>query len=235
VEWFHVAKDRVQWRALANTVMKGGGLSWLAEPQSASQKTLLHEALSRTSDIVCFTQRPLLSLLMLLFSGATQPTVSPYFLGKWIHSVTEYRTVGTECLKSCTLPTKSLILSDMWYTRNYQATFIRFLQNPSSQAWFFFGFKYPSAVRLRRYLSSGLLRRDNGGSKQLWNVSKLLPYCTAQQPKRQPSSYSPPWEPEISQVNLSFSRLYSVAPGKYWNRDLKQVTTASTFFPIHHS
>jgi hypothetical protein len=27
VEWFHVAKDRVQWRALANTVMKGGGLS----------------------------------------------------------------------------------------------------------------------------------------------------------------------------------------------------------------
>jgi hypothetical protein len=40
-------------------------------------------------------------------------------------------------------------------------------------------------------------RPDDGGSKDLWNVSKLLPDYTALQPKRQPSSYSPPWEPLI--------------------------------------
>jgi hypothetical protein len=33
---------------------------------------------------------------------------------------------------------------------------------------------------------------------RFWNVGKLLPDYTAQQPKRQPSSYFPPWEPEIS-------------------------------------
>jgi hypothetical protein len=31
-------------------------------------------------------------------------------------------------------------------------------------------------------------RPDDGGSKHLWNVSKLLPDYTAQQPRRQPSS-----------------------------------------------
>jgi hypothetical protein len=44
---------------------------------------------------------------------------------------------------------------------------------------------------------------DDGGSKHLWNVGKLLPDYTAQQPGRQPSSYSPPWEPEISNVWLT--------------------------------
>jgi hypothetical protein len=38
---------------------------------------------------------------------------------------------------------------------------------------------------------------DDGGSKDLWNVGKLLPDYTALQPRRQPSSYSPPWEPQI--------------------------------------
>jgi hypothetical protein len=38
---------------------------------------------------------------------------------------------------------------------------------------------------------------DDGGSKDLWNVSKLLPDYTALQPRRQPFSYSPPWEPQI--------------------------------------
>jgi hypothetical protein len=33
------------------------------------------------------------------------------------------------------------------------------------------------------------LRRDNGGSKDLWNFVKLLPDYTALQPRRQPSSY----------------------------------------------
>jgi hypothetical protein len=38
---------------------------------------------------------------------------------------------------------------------------------------------------------------DDGGSKDLWNVGKLLPDYRALQPRRQPSSYSPPWEPQI--------------------------------------
>jgi hypothetical protein len=38
---------------------------------------------------------------------------------------------------------------------------------------------------------------DDGGSKDLWNVGKLLPDYTALQSRRQPSSYSPPWEPQI--------------------------------------
>jgi hypothetical protein len=33
---------------------------------------------------------------------------------------------------------------------------------------------------------------DDGNSKHPWNVGKLLPDYTAQQPRRQPSSYSPP-------------------------------------------
>jgi hypothetical protein len=40
-------------------------------------------------------------------------------------------------------------------------------------------------------------RPDDGGSKNLWNVGKLLPDYTVQQPRRRSSSYSPPWEPEI--------------------------------------
>jgi hypothetical protein len=40
-------------------------------------------------------------------------------------------------------------------------------------------------------------RPDDGGSKELWNVGKLLPDYTTQQQRRQPSSYSPPWEPEF--------------------------------------
>jgi hypothetical protein len=35
-------------------------------------------------------------------------------------------------------------------------------------------------------------RPDDGGSKDLSNVGKLLPDYTALQPRRQPSSYSPP-------------------------------------------
>jgi hypothetical protein len=51
----------------------------------------------------------------------------------------------------------------------------------------------------RRVSCTLLTRRpDDGGSKHLWNVGKLLPDYTAQQPRRQPSSYSPPWEPQIS-------------------------------------
>jgi hypothetical protein len=40
-------------------------------------------------------------------------------------------------------------------------------------------------------------RPDDGGSKVLWNVGKLLPDYTVLQSRRQPFSYSPPWEPQI--------------------------------------
>jgi hypothetical protein len=43
-----------------------------------------------------------------------------------------------------------------------------------------------------------LEQTDDGGSKHLWNVGKLLPDYTAQHPRLQSSSYSPPWEPETS-------------------------------------
>jgi hypothetical protein len=41
-------------------------------------------------------------------------------------------------------------------------------------------------------------RPDDECSTNLWNVGKLLPECTNQHPRRQSSSYSPPWELEIS-------------------------------------
>jgi hypothetical protein len=39
---------------------------------------------------------------------------------------------------------------------------------------------------------------DDGGSKHIWNVCKLLPDYTVQHHRRQSSSYSPPWKPKIS-------------------------------------
>jgi hypothetical protein len=38
---------------------------------------------------------------------------------------------------------------------------------------------------------------DDGGRKYLWNVGKLLPDYSVLQPRRQPSSYSLSWEPQI--------------------------------------
>jgi hypothetical protein len=86
-----------------------------------------------------------------------------------------------------------------------------------------------------RRLSSGMLRRevrqkftdvsemlayflrqgdrpDDGGSKHLWIVSKLLPVYTAQHPRRHSSSYSPPWDPEISTKTL----LYFISIWQYY-------------------
>jgi hypothetical protein len=40
-------------------------------------------------------------------------------------------------------------------------------------------------------------RPDDGGSKDLWNVGTTLPDYTMLQPRRQPSSYSSPWKPQI--------------------------------------
>jgi hypothetical protein len=42
---------------------------------------------------------------------------------------------------------------------------------------------------------------DDGGSTHLWNVD-LFRDCTALYPRRLSSSYSPPWEPEISHSGL---------------------------------
>jgi hypothetical protein len=41
-------------------------------------------------------------------------------------------------------------------------------------------------------------RRDDGGSKLLWNISQYLPDYMVQHPRRQPSSYLSLWQPEIS-------------------------------------
>jgi hypothetical protein len=40
-------------------------------------------------------------------------------------------------------------------------------------------------------------RPGDGGSMDHWNAGKLLPDYTVLQPRSQPSSYSPPWEPQI--------------------------------------
>jgi hypothetical protein len=45
-------------------------------------------------------------------------------------------------------------------------------------------------------------RPDAGGSKHPWNVGKLLWVYKVQHPGRQWSSYSSPWEPEISHIIL---------------------------------
>jgi len=62
----------------------------------------------------------------------------------------------------------------------------------------------PSTPPLDTYITSiflclGLLIPDDGGSTHLWNVGRQSIY-TAVQPRRQLwTSYSPPWELEISQ------------------------------------
>jgi hypothetical protein len=58
-------------------------------------------------------------------------------------------------------------------------------------------------------------RSNEEGSKHLWNVGKLLPDFTAQEPRRQPFSYSPPLEPGISQV---MSGCYALFEKCAWNK-----------------
>jgi hypothetical protein len=54
---------------------------------------------------------------------------------------------------------------------------------------------------------------DNEGSKHLWNVGKLIPVYTKLQPRRQPSSYSPPWERKISpNINQISTKFYNILP-----------------------
>jgi hypothetical protein len=58
----------------------------------------------------------------------------------------------------------------------------------------------PTLVQLKIavfWVVAPMSRPDDGGSKDLWNVGKLLPDYTVLQPRRQQSAYSPPWEPQI--------------------------------------
>jgi hypothetical protein len=51
-------------------------------------------------------------------------------------------------------------------------------------------------------LAASVIRvMDDGGSRHPWNIGKRLPDYTAQHPRTQTSSYSPPWELEISPSN----------------------------------
>jgi hypothetical protein len=79
--------------------------------------------------------------------------------------------------------------------------------NLSVCLWHFFS--YCQSLLITRFLALlwrgkiDTLRRvrlDDRGSKNLWNVGKSLPDYTAQHPRRQSSSYSQPWEREISLV-----------------------------------
>jgi hypothetical protein len=54
-----------------------------------------------------------------------------------------------------------------------------------------------SLVEVYRRFTGASDRPDDGGSKHLWNVDKLLPDYTTQQPRTQSSSYSPPQKPQI--------------------------------------
>jgi hypothetical protein len=45
---------------------------------------------------------------------------------------------------------------------------------------------------------------DNGGSMLLWNVGQLERDYMTLHPRRLQTSYSPPWEPEISRVLINF-------------------------------
>jgi hypothetical protein len=71
---------------------------------------------------------------------------------------------------------------------------------------------------------------DDGGSKNLWNVSKLLPDYTAEHLRRQ-SSYSPLWESEISPIR-SVCLLYSDAD--IWKEVLISISISHNYlFRLH--
>jgi hypothetical protein len=48
-----------------------------------------------------------------------------------------------------------------------------------------------------RFLAKLTHHPNDGGSTELWNVGKPIPVYTMLQHRRQPSSYSPPWAPQI--------------------------------------
>jgi hypothetical protein len=76
--------------------------------------------------------------------------------------------------------------------------------------------------------SSVIHRPDDGGNKHLWNVGKFLPDNMAQRPRRQPSSYSSPWEPEISPNYEMFIHINCLSP--YFDKYLQWSITCFIFF-----
>jgi hypothetical protein len=92
------------------------------------------------------------------------------------------------------------------YTRNLYHGKSSVNVKPYTSVWTAWNFAFTDTTQLLEdgsfvgYCSvqSSKVCRRFGGSKHLWNDGKLLPDYTAQQPSRQPCSYSPPREPEIS-------------------------------------
>jgi hypothetical protein len=59
-----------------------------------------------------------------------------------------------------------------------------------------------SALRAPEMLLNQVSQPDDGGSKLLWNAGHCRQCCMLQHPRRRPSSYSWPSEPEILLKNL---------------------------------
>jgi hypothetical protein len=68
-------------------------------------------------------------------------------------------------------------------------------------------FKFTNVLEVLATSITVIQLPDDGSGKHLWNVGKLLPDCTAQLPRRQQSSHSPPW---ASQTSLSKEQRYNV-------------------------
>jgi hypothetical protein len=84
-------------------------------------------------------------------------------------------------------------------------------------------------------------RPDDGGSKYVWNVGKRLSDYTMLQPRRQPFSYSPPWEPQsyFWRILPAFRNFFRyLVGGMYLHRTVQQRKTwrhinASSGIPTH--
>jgi hypothetical protein len=73
--------------------------------------------------------------------------------------------------------------------------------------YIYFKHKEPFASYWRKTVCTETHHPDDWGSKHLWNVSLLQRDYMDLSPRRLSSSYSPLWEPEISQI---WSDLYGV-------------------------
>jgi hypothetical protein len=67
-------------------------------------------------------------------------------------------------------------------------------------------------------------RPDDGGSKHLWNAGKLLPDYTAQQPRRQQSSYHTSFhDPVPSDTSVIPPQNFVCPPcSLYWLKEIKK-------------
>jgi hypothetical protein len=94
--------------------------------------------------------------------------------------------------------------------------------------WYkFTGVSHVLAASIIRMMSKP--HAKNWFLKHLWNVGKLLPDYTAQHPRRQPSSYSPPWKPQISH----FSDAFSIWNGPNSRPDYTPPHLYKLYTPVH--